>query len=99
MEESLKSRIQGMKDDLSSYKEDLDMEIRQLVTHYQQLLEHKKATLDALNPDNVIKRGFSLTVDDNGKPITSIKEISKGNKIKTILKDGSVISEVLDTEE
>ena len=99
MEESLKSRIQGMKDDLSSYKEDLDMEIRQLVTHCQQLLEHKKATLDALNPDNVIKRGFSLTVDDNGKPITSIKEISKGNKIKTIFKDGSVISEVLDTED
>ena len=99
MEESLKNRIQGMKDDLSSFKEDLDMEIRQLVAHYQQLLDHKKVTLEALNPDNVIKRGFSLTVDEQGKPITSVKDINKGNKIKTILKDGNVISEVLDTED
>ena len=99
MEESLKNRIQGMKDDLSSYEEDLDMEIQQLIGHYAQLLEHKKTTLEALNPENVIKRGFSLTVDEKGKPITSIKDINKGNKIKTILKDGSVISEVLKTED
>ena len=99
MEESLKNRIKGMKDDLSSYKEDLDLEIKQLVSHYQQLLEHKKATLEALNPDNVINRGFSLTVDESGKPISSVKDINKGQKIKTILKDGGLISEVQQTEE
>ena len=98
MEESLKSRIQGMKDDLSSYKEDLDLEIRQLVNHYQELLAHKKATLEALNPDNVINRGFSLTVDEEGKPVSDIKLVKKGQKIKTILKDGIINSEVIDTE-
>jgi len=98
MEESLKNRIQGMKDDLSSYKEDLDIEIRQLVAHYKELLEHKKATLEALNPDNVINRGFSLTVDESGKPISDIKDIKKGQKIKTILKDGIISSEVIETE-
>ena len=98
MEESLKSRIQGMKDDLSSYKEDLDIEIRQLVSHYKELLEHKKATLEALNPDNVINRGFSLTIDEEGKPITDIKDIKKGQKIKTIVKDGVISSEVIETE-
>ena len=98
MEESLKSRIQGMKDDLSSYKEDLDMEIRQLVSHYQELLSHKKATLEALNPDNVISRGYSLTVDEEGKPVSDIKLVKKGQKIRTILKDGIINSEVIDTE-
>ena len=98
MEESLKSRIQGMKDDLSSYKEDLDLEIRQLVGHYQELLAHKKATLEALNPDNVINRGFSLTVDEQGKPVSDIKLVKKGQKIRTILKDGVINSEVIDTE-
>ena len=98
MEESLKSRIQGMKDDLSSYKEDLDLEIRQLVKHYQELVAHKKATLEALNPDNVINRGFSLTVDEEGKPVSDIKTVKKGQKIKTILKDGVINSEVIDTE-
>ena len=98
MEESLKNRIQGMKDDLSSYKEDLDLEIRQLVKHYQELLAHKKATLEALNPDNVINRGFSLTVDEEGKPISDLKMVQKGQKIKTILMDGVIRSEVIDTE-
>ena len=98
MEESLKSRIQGMKDDLSSYKEDLDLEIRQLVNHYQELLAHKKVTLEALNPDNVINRGFSLTVDEEGKPVSDIKLVKKGQKIRTILKDGIINSEVIDTE-
>ena len=98
MEESLKNRIQEMKDDLSSYKEDLDMEIRQLVSHYQELISHKKATLEALNPDNVINRGFSLTVDEQGKPVSDIKLVKKGQKIRTILKDGVINSEVIDTE-
>ena len=98
MEESLKSRIQGMKDDLSSYKEDLDLEIRQLVSHYKELLAHKKVTLEALNPDNVINRGFSLTVDEEGKPVSDIKLVKKGQKIRTILKDGIINSEVIDTE-
>ncbi len=98
MEESLKSRIQGMKDDLSSCKEDLDIKIRQLVNHYQELLAHKKVTLEALNPDNVINRGFSLTVDEEGKPVSDIKLVKKGQKIRTILKDGIINSEVIDTE-
>ena len=98
MEESLKNRIQGMKDDLSSYKEDLDLEIRQLVSHYKELLAHKKVALEALNPDNVINRGFSLTVDEQGKPVSDIKQVKKGQKIRTILKDGVINSEVIDTE-
>ena len=98
MEESLKSCIQGMKDDLSSYKEDLDLEIRQLVSHYKELLAHKKVALEALNPDNVINRGFSLTVDEQGKPVSDIKQVKKGQKIRTILKDGIINSEVIDTE-
>ena len=98
MEESLKSRIQGMKDDLSSYEEDLDLKIRQLVSHYKELLAHKKVALEALNPDNVINRGFSLTVDEQGKPVSDIKQVKKGQKIRTILKDGVINSEVIDTE-
>ena len=94
MEESLKSRIQGMKDDLSSYKEDLDLEIRQLVSHYKELLAHKKVALEALNPDNVINRGFSLTVDEQGKPVSDIKQVKKGQKIRTILKDGVINNEI-----
>ena len=96
MEEGLKNRLEAMKDDLSSLKEDLTSSLLNLVNHQKQLLEHKKATLSALNPENVLNRGYSLTVDEDGHPV-SIEKLNKGNKIKTILKDGSIDSEVIET--
>ena len=96
MEEGLKNRLEAMKDDLSSLKEDLTSNLLNLVNHQKQLLEHKKATLSALNPENVLNRGYSLTVDEDGHPV-SIETLNKGSKIKTILKDGSIDSEVIET--
>ena len=96
MEEGLKNRLEAMKDDLSSLKEDLTSSLLNLINHQKQLLEHKKATLSALNPENVLNRGYSLTVDENGHPV-SIEKLNKGSKIKTILKDGSIDSEVIET--
>ncbi len=97
MEESLKAKVETMKDDLSSLKEDLNNSLVNLINHQKQLLEHKKATLMALNPENVLNRGYSLTVDEEGHPV-SINDVKKGSKIKTILKDGTIDSEVIDTE-
>ena len=98
MEESLKNRLEKMRDDLSSYKEDLNISLINLVKQQQQLLEHKKLALEALNPHNVLNRGYSMTVDEEGHPI-NIKSVKKGQIIKTILKDGEVSSEVTEIKE
>ena len=97
MEESIKGMVDDLKDELSSYKEDLNQSILNLLKQEKQLLEHKKATLDALNPENVLQRGYTLTVDEKGKPI-KIKNSKPGDKIKTIFKDGSLTSEVKEVE-
>ena len=98
MEESIKGMVMDFKDDLSSYKEDLNQSIVNKLKQEKQLLEHKKATLDALNPENVLSRGFTLTVDESGHPI-KIKNSKPGDTIKTIFKDGSLTSEVKKVEE
>ena len=98
MEEALKARLEEMDEDISSLKESLQSGMLNLIKQQTLLLAHKKATLEALNPDNVINRGYSLTVDENGHPI-NIRNIKKGNKIKTILKDGVVESEVIKVED
>ena len=98
MEESIKSRLEEMKEDLSSYKEDLNNSLINLVKQQQQLLEHKKLALEALNPNNVLKRGYSMTVDEEGHPI-AIDKVKKGQIIKTILKDGTISSEVTEIKE
>ena len=98
MEEAIKNRLIAMEDDLSSLKEDLHSSILNLINQQSLLLAHKKATLEALNPDNVINRGYSLTVDEDGHPV-SVNRVKKGQIVKTILKDGVIHSEVIDTEE
>ena len=98
MEESIKARLEKMEEDLSSYKEDLNNSLLNLVKQQSQLLMHKKATLEALNPNNVVNRGYSLTVDEKGHTV-DIKAIKKGQTIKTILKDGTISSTVIDVED
>ena len=98
MEENIKNRLLTMEEDLSSYKEELNNSLLNLVKQQSQLLAHKKVTIEALNPNNVINRGYSLTLDEQGKPITT-KNIKPGQKIKTILKDGTVYSEVTEVED
>ena len=98
MEEALKNRLSKMEEDLSSYKEDLNNSLLNLVRQQSQLLVHKKATLEALNPNNVINRGYSLTVDEEGHQV-DIKSVKKGQTIKTILKDGTISSTVIDVED
>ena len=97
MEENLKNYVNNLKEDLSSLEEDLNQSILNLLNKEKQLLEHKKATLEALNPQNVLSRGFTLTVDEVGRPI-KIKEIKPGNIVKTIFSDGKLTSEVKEVE-
>ena len=97
MEDSIKGMVNDLKEDLSSLKEDLNQSILNLLNKEKQLLEHKKATLEALNPQNVLNRGFTLTVYEVGRPI-KIKEIKTGNIVKTIFSDGELTSEVKEVE-
>lgn len=98
MEESIKGMVEDLKDELSSYKEDLNQSILNMLKQEKQLLEHKKATLDALNPENVLSRGFTLTVDESGHPV-KVKNSKPGDTIKTIFRDGSLTSEVKKVED
>jgi exodeoxyribonuclease VII large subunit len=49
-----------------------------------------------MSPENVLKRGYSITVL-NGKAVTSIQKIKQGEIIKTILHEGEVVSTVNST--
>jgi exodeoxyribonuclease VII large subunit len=49
--------------------------------------------INVMNPVHVIKRGYSITTV-NGKLVKSVSDLAPGNKITTVLKDGSIESEV-----
>ena len=50
-------------------------------------------TIRLLNPDNVLKRGFTLTLKD-GKVIKSVNDVNTGEELITRFADGQVKSKI-----
>jgi exodeoxyribonuclease VII large subunit len=50
--------------------------------------------LESINPQCVLSRGFSLTEDSEGNLVRSIKKVEEGQKIRTVLADGTIESTV-----
>ncbi len=45
-----------------------------------------------LGPEQTLRRGYSITEDENGKVIQSVSAVAANQKIKTILADGNIWS-------
>jgi exodeoxyribonuclease VII large subunit len=54
-------------------------------------------TIEALAPERVLARGYSITCTLDGKPITSVKGLAVGSDITTRLADGSFTSRINET--
>ncbi len=59
----------------------------------QQKMSLLSQELETINPKNIIKRGYSITLnEETGEVIKSIKQIKAGDKIINKLADGEIIS-------
>ncbi len=50
--------------------------------------------ITSTNPTRVLERGYSMTIDDKGDPVTSIVGLKQGDPLTVVLKDGQVQTEV-----
>lgn len=57
-------------------------------------LEARKNLLDALSPAATLARGYSITATSDGHAVRSITEVKSGERVTTILADGSFTSTV-----
>ncbi len=57
-------------------------------------LENYKGKLKLLSINSTLKRGFSLTIDKNGKTVQNIEKLNKGEKITTLLGSGKITSTI-----
>ncbi|MEM1107522.1 MAG: exodeoxyribonuclease VII large subunit [Planctomycetota bacterium] len=60
----------------------------------QKRLEAAVRTLEAVSPTNVLKRGYSYTLDGDGKLLRRSADAKPGSTITTVLADGKVSSTV-----
>lgn len=65
--------------------------------HQKNILNRKKldfaacgARLDALSPLKILSRGYSVLTNDKGEVISSVKSVSKGEKLTARLMDGTL---------
>ena len=60
----------------------------------QQLLRSKSSLLKAIEPENIVQRGFALLRDENGTIVSTVKKIKAGTVIHTTVRDGIISSTV-----
>ena len=98
MKEAIYGQLDDMRDDVSSYKEDLHNIMLDQLNQVALKLDSSKKQLEALNPKKILSRGYSITMDEQGKVLTSSRGLV-GKKIKTAMADGIVHSTVDEVEE
>ena len=62
-------------------------------------INQMKVRLDALNPANVLRRGYSYVCDKDGNTIESVGKVNRGDNINIVLSDGTLLSEIKDITE
>lgn len=67
---------------------------RQTLRDHQQKLEKMESICQSMHPENVLRRGFSITTK-NGKAIASATETEPGDLLETRLRDGLIRSKAI----
>lgn len=87
-------------------KEKLKLSFSQLLTHSQNFIKVQQNelsnygnSLNLLSPLNTLSRGYTMTQDNRGSIITSVKRIKLNEVISTKFHDGKVTSKVVNKED
>jgi len=84
---------------LDDFAQRLNLNITHALSTEREKLSGIAGKLESLSPLNVLKRGYTITTkQEDNKSLRDIKNLSKGDKIKTNLSKGSIISEILSIE-
>ncbi|MFZ4681805.1 MAG: exodeoxyribonuclease VII large subunit [Terrimicrobiaceae bacterium] len=68
--------------------------VRRELTARRARLDRASGILGSLSPEATLSRGFTITMDDSGKPLTTARKIATGTKLRTRFHDGEVDSTV-----
>jgi exodeoxyribonuclease VII large subunit len=91
----LLKRFQDAHQQIDLARESLHRFVRQKTDHCRQLLHRLEGILRVLGPDATLRRGYSITMDADGKLVRSVAVVRPKVKIRTRLADGEFQSEVL----
>ena len=94
MRSSIIQSLEDMKEEVAETKEELNDAINEQIEDMKKNLSNRQGQLEMLNPKQVFKRGYSISLNEKGHAITSVKDLNDGEKIMTVVEDGTIISTV-----
>lgn len=59
-------------------------------------LDSLSARLEALNPRNVLSRGYGMVTDGSGRAVTSVDDLNVGGSVRIHLRDGAADAEIME---
>lgn len=94
----LASNLNDKKTRLAILREKQTAAMRKIIDGKDENLKIEMASLDALSPLAVLRRGYSITEDEKREIITSIKQIKTNESVQIRLTDGKIKAKVFATE-
>ena len=91
------TQIRQLKQELDRCDLRMTRAIQQKILNGDHQLREMAARLESLNPVSVLARGYSITTDQSGVPLTDCDSLAVGDTIATRLRNGTVISLVKST--
>ncbi len=94
LSESLIREIDSMTYAAFSLENEINHEMDRKLMLYDSFMKKHKETLDNLNPQSIMDKGYAALTDLNGILLTGTDQMQQGDEILMHLKDGNVLSEV-----
>lgn len=74
----------------------LNREMENMIVRLKQQCQHAALTLEASNPESILKRGYALAQNDAENIIKSVEDVNTGDRIAVRLHDGQLFCMVED---
>lgn len=88
------NRITTLKENLENLKKSLDEKIVSIFKYNKQLLDFKRQSLEIINPNSILDRGYSIIYNDKNEIVKDIKTVNVGDSLKLKVSNGEIISNV-----
>jgi len=93
------SRLPAEREALRRRRGALEAAVRALLAERRSRLGAAQAQLGALSPLRTLERGYSITLDAaSGEVVTSAAGLAPGRRLRTLLREGAAVSEVVEVD-
>ncbi|MFW6218823.1 MAG: exodeoxyribonuclease VII large subunit [Bacteroidota bacterium] len=93
IKKSIHYKLNSRKETLDFYHESMNKNISRLVRNIRKDLNARKRVINNLDPANLLKRGYSVSMID-GRIIKSSDNVKMGDELITILHQGKMVSNI-----